>query len=76
MVTEVKNGLRPYAGGEPVSLPTTALGGSVPTPKEGIRAEVVEVGSFEELEELGREGVEGKIVFYKHLYGPQPHKHI
>lgn len=53
-----------YAGGEPVSLPTTALGGSVPTTKEGIRAEVVEVGSFEELEELGREGVEGKIVFY------------
>ena len=53
-----------YAGGAPVSLPTTALGGSVPTPKEGVRAEVVEVGSFEELEALGREGVEGKIVFY------------
>ena len=53
-----------YAGGEPISLPTTALGGSVPTPKEGVRAEVVEVGSFEELEALGRAGVEGKIVFY------------
>jgi hypothetical protein len=53
-----------YAGGEPIALPTTALGGSVPTPKEGVRAEVVEVGSFEELEALGREGVEGKIVFY------------
>ena len=36
----------------------------MPTPKEGVRAEVVEVGSFEELEALGREGVEGKIVFY------------
>ena len=53
-----------YAGGEPISLPTTALGGSVPTPKEGVRAEVVEVGSFEELEALGRARVEGKIVFY------------
>ena len=53
-----------YAGGEPISLPTTALGGSVPTPKEGVRAEVVEVASFEELEALGRAGVEGKIVFY------------
>ena len=53
-----------YAGGEPVSLPTTALGGSVPTPAEGVKAEVVEVGSFEELEALGEEGVKGKIVFY------------
>ncbi|MCH1401103.1 MAG: M28 family peptidase, partial [Schleiferiaceae bacterium] len=53
-----------YTGGDPIALPTTALGGSVPTPKEGVRAEVVEVGSFEELEALGREGVEGKIVFY------------
>lgn len=53
-----------YAGGEPVSLPTTALGGSVPTPAEGVRAEVVEVGSFEELKELGKKGVKGKIVFY------------
>lgn len=53
-----------FAGGESVALPTTALGGSVPTPKEGIRAAVVEVGSFEELEALGKEGLEGKIVFY------------
>lgn len=53
-----------YAGGEPVSLPTTALGGSIPTPAEGVRAEVVEVGSFEELAALGEEGVKGKIVFY------------
>lgn len=44
-------------------LPTTALGGSVPTPLEGILAEVVEVDSFEQLERLGRAGIEGKIVF-------------
>ena len=53
-----------YTRGDTLSLPTTALGGSVPTPKEGIKAAVVEVGSFEELEKLGKEGIEGKIVFY------------
>ena len=53
-----------YAGGEVVELPTTALGGSVATPEGGVRAEVVEVGSFEELEALGEAGVKGKIVFY------------
>lgn len=52
------------AGGAWIELPTTALGGSVATPKEGITAEVIEVGSFEELEVLGREKVQGKIVFY------------
>lgn len=53
-----------YAGDELISLPTTALGGSVPTPAEGVKAEVVEVGSFEELEALGEAGIQGKIVFY------------
>jgi hypothetical protein len=51
-------------GGREVNLPATALGGSVPTPENGITAEVVVVNSFEHLESLGREGVEGKIVFY------------
>jgi hypothetical protein len=53
-----------YASGESAALPTTALGGSVPTPEEGVRAEVVEVGSFEELEALGEKEIKGKIVFY------------
>jgi hypothetical protein len=41
-----------------------ALGGSVPTPYGGLKAAVVEVKSFEELRSLGREIIEGKIVFY------------
>lgn len=41
-----------------------ALGGSVPTPYGGLKAEVIEVMSFEELEVLGREEIQGKIVFF------------
>ena len=42
----------------------TALGGSVATPAAGITADVIEVTSYEQLEELGREKIRGKIVFY------------
>ncbi len=41
-----------------------ALGGSVATPDGGLKAEVVEVQGIEELEALGRDAIEGKIVFY------------
>ncbi|WP_298536498.1 M28 family peptidase [uncultured Algibacter sp.] len=41
-----------------------ALGGSVATPALGIKANVVEVKSFEALETLGKENIKGKIVFY------------
>ena len=42
----------------------TALGGSIATPAAGITAEVVEVTSYEQLAELGRAKIAGKIVFY------------
>lgn len=57
--------------GSTTDLPLCALGGSVGTPKEGIRAQVVEVFNFEELEKLGREGLQGKIVLYNRPMEPR-----
>ena len=50
--------------GNTINVPVCALGGSIATPASGIRATVVEVQSFKELEELGEAGVKGKIVFF------------
>ena len=41
-----------------------ALGGSVPTPPDGLTAEVIAVKTFEELKSLPREKVVGKIVLF------------
>lgn len=41
-----------------------ALGGSVPTDDDGLFAEVVEVKDWADLAALGKEGIEGKIVFF------------
>ncbi|GEQ86846.1 peptidase M28 [Patiriisocius marinistellae] len=41
-----------------------ALGGSVATPNAGLKAGVIEVKSLEELAVLGKEKIQGKIVFY------------
>ena len=43
-----------------------ALGGSIATPKKGLVATVIEVHDFDELKALGREKIEGKIVFMNH----------
>jgi carboxypeptidase Q len=48
---------------KPVALKVTALGPSVGTPKEGIEANVVEVQSLDEVDQLG-DAIRGKIVFY------------
>ena len=40
------------------------LGGSPSAPKEGIEADVVAVSNFEELQKLGRSGVQGRMVLF------------
>ncbi len=46
------------------NVPICALGGSVATPDGGLKAKVVEVQSIEDLERLGREKIQGKLVFF------------
>ncbi len=56
-----------YIETEPGKVTTVnicALGGSVATPALGTKAKVIEVQGIEELEALGREKIEGKIVFF------------
>ncbi len=48
-----------------------ALGGSVATPALGLRAPVVEVRSFDELDQLGADKIKGKIVFYNVPMDPE-----
>lgn len=47
-----------------MELKTVALGNSTGTGEFGITAEVVEVKSLDEVDELGEAGVKGKIVFF------------
>ncbi len=53
------------------NIPICALGGSVATPPGGVKAGVVEVQSLEELESLGREKINGKIVFFNRPMDPK-----
>lgn len=69
MVPKWVRGAKEYAfietkPGKTTTVNICALGGSVATPSLGIKANVVEVHNFEELEALGKEHIEGKIVFY------------
>ena len=54
-----------------LDLNSLALGNSVGTAKEGISAEVIEVISLDEVEKLGRENIEGKIVFFNRPMDPK-----
>lgn len=51
-------------------LKLCALGNSEGTGPKGITAEVVEVGSFAELDQLGTDGIKGKIVFFNFKMNP------
>jgi len=53
-----------YVNNKPELLSVCALGGSISTPVNGVKAKVIEVSSFEELEKLGTEKIKGNIVFY------------
>ena len=50
--------------GKTTKVNICALGGSISTPSAGLKGNLVEVKSFEELEKLGKDKIRGKIVFY------------
>lgn len=69
MVPKWTRGAKEYAyvqtaGGPTNTVNITALGGSVSTPETGLRAKVLEVQGLEDLEQFGRDQIEGKIIFY------------
>jgi carboxypeptidase Q len=49
----------------------TALRGNSPTPETGITADVVVANSFDELNQMGRDKVAGKIVLFNVIYDHQ-----
>lgn len=57
-------------GKQKISVPLVALGGSVSTPEKGFTAEVIEVKSFQELRDLGKEKCKGKIIFFNRPMDP------
>ena len=52
------------APGKTIPVNLCALGGSVSTPPQGLKAELIEVKGIEDLNRLNRADVEGKIVFF------------
>lgn len=56
--------------GKKIHVPICALGGSIATSKSGVTAEVIEVQSLKELEQLGAEKIKGKIVFFNRPMNP------
>ena len=69
MVPRWVRGAKEYAfieseRGKTSTVNICALGGSVATPSLGLKAPIVEVKNFQELEALGTENIEGKIVFF------------
>ncbi|TMM53203.1 M20/M25/M40 family metallo-hydrolase [Maribacter algarum] len=56
--------------GVTTNLPICALGGSVPTYGRGVKANVIEVHSIDELKTLGKEKISGKIVFFNRPMDP------
>ena len=57
--------------GATTNIPILALGGSVATPSLGIKAELIEVTSLDELKTLGKKAISGKIVFFNRPMDPK-----
>lgn len=57
-------------GTQKISVPLVALGGSIATAPKGITAEVIEVKTFQELRDLGKEKCTGKIIFFNRPMDP------
>jgi carboxypeptidase Q len=51
-------------------LNVCVLGNSVGTGKDGIKAPVIEVRSFQQLDSIGEKGIKGKIVFFNFPMNP------
>jgi hypothetical protein len=53
-----------------IKVSVCALGGSCSTGKNGLEAEIIEVQSIKEVQNLGSEKIKGKIVFYNRPMNP------
>jgi hypothetical protein len=75
MVPKWNRGLPEFAyfesdPGITTNIPICALGGSVATPLGGLKANVVEVKSLDDLVILGKQRLEGRIVFFNRPMDP------
>ncbi len=59
------------APGMTTNVNICALGGSVATPIGGLKAKVIEVGTYKDLEALGEDKIKGKIVFINRPMQPE-----
>ncbi len=57
--------------GTKLEVNVLALGGSIATPVDGMMAPIIEVETWENLEELGEESIKGKIVFFNEEMNPE-----
>ncbi len=67
---EKENGYIQLSDGKKFNLRLCALGNSEGTGKKGIKAAVIEVKNFKELDQLGTGGIKGKIVFFNFPMNP------
>jgi hypothetical protein len=58
------------SGGKKTRVRICALGQSIATDTSGLKAKVIEVQNFKELESLGKDKIKGKIVFYNRPMEP------